>query len=58
MTTEYTVTVLVSKTGKVTVKEKRVKNSSQEIDLSHKRQKKYLLELLIRLIQNQLTKME
>ena len=44
MTTEYTVTVLVSKKGKVTVKEKRVKNSSQEIDLSHNRQKKYLLE--------------
>ena len=44
MTTEYTVTVLVSKKGKITVKEKRVKNSSQEIDLSHNRQKKYLLE--------------
>ena len=44
MTTEYTVTVLVSKKGKVTVKEKRVKNSSHEIDLSHNRQKKYLLE--------------
>ncbi|MDD2968128.1 MAG: SAM-dependent methyltransferase [Lachnospiraceae bacterium] len=43
-TTSHIVTVLISKKGKMTVKEKVVTGAEKEIDLTHNRKKKYLLE--------------
>lgn len=41
---EFKSTVLVSKKGKITVKTKRSAGGEKEIDLSHNRMKKYILE--------------
>ncbi len=44
MTKKTNYTVLVSKKGKVTVQKKAVKGEVKEVDLSHNRSKKYILE--------------
>lgn len=43
-TRQASVTVLVSKKGKVTVKKKTVQRERKQADLSHNRQKKYILQ--------------
>ncbi|MEG0227705.1 MAG: SAM-dependent methyltransferase [Lachnospiraceae bacterium] len=43
-TKEALYTVMVSKKGKVTIRKKQLESNSEEIDLSHNRSKKYLLE--------------
>lgn len=43
-TTERLYTVLVSKKGKVTIKKKALERGRKEIDLSHDRKKRYILE--------------
>lgn len=43
-TMEIKATVLVSKKGKITISKKKTSNKSNEIDMSHDRTKKYILE--------------
>lgn len=43
-TISHNVTILISKKGKITIKEKRNQTTEKEIDFSHNRTKKYLLE--------------
>lgn len=44
MTREMNYTVLVSKKGKVTIQKKRSKSAVKEVDFSHNRKKKYMLQ--------------
>lgn len=43
-TKKYSCTVLISKKGKVTIKKKAVSGKVKEVDLSHNRNKKYILQ--------------
>lgn len=43
-TKKYSCTVLISKKGKITIKKKAVSGKVKEVDLSHNRNKKYILQ--------------